>query len=264
MRIALALGLAVVAVVTPAASAAAEAPASTYQQLVSLFTDWRALNRPAMTNGRPDYGPAAMTRKHGDLADLTLRLSRIGTDGWTASQKGDRRLVQAELNGLDFYFRVLKPWARDPGFYLTVFPEMSDVPAHEGTYAEPVIDLFEYRWPLSAADQKRLTTQLATIPPLLTDARANLAGSTAHDLWAYGDRGFREQAEALAALEAGTLSLNDLDGRRTAFSREPRPNSRPRLRGHARRRSPSPTGSSPRLRSGTARRASARTITIGT
>ena len=216
MRIALALGLAVVAVVTPAASAAAEAPASTYQQLVSLFTDWRALNRPAMTNGRPDYGPAAMTRKHGELADLTLRLSGIGTDGWTASQKGDRRLVQAELNGLDFYFRVLKPWARDPGFYLTVFPEMSDVPAHEGTYAEPVIDLFEYRWPLSAADQKRLTTQLATIPPLLTDARANLAGSTAHDLWAYGDRGFREQAEALAALEAGTLSLNDLDGRRTA------------------------------------------------
>ena len=32
------------------------------------------------------------------------------------------------MNGLDFYFRVLKPWARDPGFYLTVFPDMSDVP----------------------------------------------------------------------------------------------------------------------------------------
>ena len=36
-----------------------------------------------------------------------------------------------------------------------------------------------------------------------------------HDLWAYGDRAFNEQAEALAALEAGKLSLNDLDGRRT-------------------------------------------------
>ena len=170
------------------------------------------------------------------------------------------------MNGLDFYFRVLKPWARDPGFYQTVFPEMSDVPAHEGTYAEPVIDLFAYRWPLNAADQKTpRRPSLATIPPLLADARANLAGSTAHDLWAYGDRGFREQAEALAALEAGTLSLNDLDGRRTASlegaSAELKAAVAQAREAIARlRRLDQVRGAA----SATARRASARTITIGT
>ncbi|GAA4758539.1 hypothetical protein GCM10023264_28660 [Sphingomonas daechungensis] len=215
-RIALALAISAIPMISASPAQAAQASASTYPQLLKAFEEWRALNQPKIANGRPDYGPSAMAEKAGDLANLQLQMTGLNTDGWTASQKGDYRLMQAEMSGLDFYFRVLKPWARDPGFYQTVFPEMSDVPAHEGTYAEPVIDLFAYRWPLNAADQKRLTAQLATIPPLLTDARANLAGSTAHDLWAYGDRAFREQAEALAALEAGTLSLNDLDGRRTA------------------------------------------------
>ena len=33
---------------------------------------------------------------------------------------------------------------------------------------------------------------------MLADAKRNLAGSQAHDLWAYGDRAFNEQAEVLA------------------------------------------------------------------
>src|SRR6185369_1995933 len=61
-----------------------------------------------------------------------------------------------------------------------------------------------------------LAELMETVPPLLSSARDHLNGSNAHDLWAYGDRAFTEQAEALGALEAGTLSLNDLGGRRTA------------------------------------------------
>ena len=34
---------------------AAEASASSYQQLANLFTDWRAFNHPAILRGRPDY-----------------------------------------------------------------------------------------------------------------------------------------------------------------------------------------------------------------
>src|SRR4029450_8245601 len=123
---------------------------------------------------------------------------------------GDHRLVEAEMNGLDFFLRVLKPWARDPGFYQTVFAEMSDVPAHEGSFAEPNIDLYTFTYPLSREDAARLTELLGAIPALLADARVNLAGSQAHDLWGYGDAAFREQAEVLAKLEAGTLVLNDL------------------------------------------------------
>src|SRR6185369_1975780 len=88
-------------------------------------------------------------------------------------------------------------------------------PANEGPSAEPNIDLFRYSWPLSKADDARLTELIGAVPTLLADAKVNLAQSDAHDLWAYGDRAFTGQAKALADLEAGTLTLNDLEGRRT-------------------------------------------------
>ena len=214
LRFALALAFAV-PLAAGAPVIAAEAPASTHQRLVSLFSEWRAFNHPSIVRGRPDYGPAAMAAKAAGLNSFKQRLAAIDTSGWSASQKGDYRYVEAEMNGLDFFLRVLKPWARDPGFYQTIFPEMSDVPAHEGPSAEPNIDLFRYSWPLSKADDARLTELIGAVPTLLADAKVNLAQSDAHDLWAYGDRAFTGQAKALADLEAGTLTLNDLEGRRT-------------------------------------------------
>jgi hypothetical protein len=203
-----------------AASAQAPVPAvraqSTHAQLVKLFADWRAFNHPKIVKGRPDYSAAAMTARAAQLPSFRRRLAAIDRRGWAASQIGDYRLVEAEMNGLDFYHRVLRPWARDPGFYQTVFADMSDVPAHEGSYAGPDIDLWTYTYPLAPADDARLAEQLGAVPAMLRDARVNLAGSKAHDLWAYGDRAFNEQAEALAALEAGTLMMHDVDGNRRA------------------------------------------------
>jgi len=214
LRLALRLALAA-PIVIPTSVIAAETTASTHQQLVSLFAEWRAFNHPQIVHGRPDYGAAAMAAKATGLASFKQRLASIDTNGWSASEKGDYRLVEAEMNGLDFFVRVLKPWSRDPGFYQTIFPEMSDVPAHEGPSAEPNIDLYKYKWPLSKTDDAQLTELISAVPALLADAKVNLADSQAHDLWAYGDRAFTGQAKALADLEAGTLTLNDLEGRRT-------------------------------------------------
>jgi hypothetical protein len=86
------------------------------------------------------------------------------------------------------------------------------VPAHEGPSAQPTIDLFAYSWPLSRADDARLTKAMAAVPALLAAAKTNLADSNAHDLWAYGDRGFREQSNVLAALANGTLKMRTLEG----------------------------------------------------
>jgi len=219
-RIALCLASALATAAPFAASAQAPASAvraqSSHAQLVRLFADWRAFNHPKIVQGRPDYGAAAMAARAAQLPAFKRRLAAIDRRGWTASQIGDYRLVEAEMNGLDFYHRVLRPWARDPGFYQTVFADMSDVPAHEGSYAEPYIDLWTYNWPLTPADDAKLTEQLGAVPTILRDARVNLAGSKAHDLWAYGSRAFIEQAEALAALEAGTLTMHDVDGNRRA------------------------------------------------
>ena len=131
LKFALALAVAT-PVLAPVPAAAVEVPASGHQALVTLFADWRAFNHPAIVRGRPDYGARAMARKALDLAAFKVRLAAIGTSGWSASDRGDYRLVEAEMNGLDFFLRVLRPWARDPGFYQTIFAEMSDVPAHEG------------------------------------------------------------------------------------------------------------------------------------
>ena len=214
LKFALALALATPAL-APVAAAPVQAPAPGHQALVTLFAEWRAFNHPTIVRGRPDYGAEAMARKAQGLTGFKQRLAAINTVGWSPSQKGDYRLVEAEMNGFDFFLRVLRPWARDPGFYQTIFAEMSDVPAHEGPSAEPNIDFWKYKWPLSKADDAHLTEQLSAVPTLLADAKTNLSGSQARDLWAYGDRAFNEQAEALSALEAGTLTLNDLGGRRT-------------------------------------------------
>jgi len=206
--------LALAAVVTP--SPVLAQTSGSHGQLTSLFADWRSFVHPEIVRGVPDYSARAMEAKATRLADFRGRLAAIRTSGWDASDQNDYRMVEAEMNGLDFFLRVLKPWARDPGFYQTVFAEMSDVPAHEGPSAEPNIDLYKFTYPLSAADDAALTELFGSVPALLVEARRNVAGSQAHELWAYGDRAFNEQAEALAALETGTLSLNDLDGRRTA------------------------------------------------
>lgn len=217
LKILLRLALTAPLLLSLPAPGGASVPAATgHAELVRLFADWRAFNHPTIIRGKPDYSAKAMAAKAARLPLFRRRLAAIDTTGWSASQRGDYRLIGAEMNGLDFFLRVLKPWARDPGFYQTVFAEMSDVPAHEGPSAEPNIDLHNFTYPLIAADDAKLTELLSAVPAMLGDARRNLAGSQAHDLWAYGDRAFTEQAEALEKLEAGTLVMNDLGGKRPA------------------------------------------------
>ncbi len=185
-------------------------------RLVALYKDWRRFAAPVIVRGVPDYGVAAMRRKAADLPRFKARLAAIDRAGWSATVLNDYRLIEAEMNGLDFHLRVLTPWARDPSFYATVFGEQSDVPAHEGPSAQPNIDLFAFDWPLSRGDDRALTQALATVPALLTQARVNLAAGNAHDLFAYGDRAFNEQAEVLDALGKGTLRMRTLEGSKAA------------------------------------------------
>lgn len=191
--------------------AAAQVPST----LRAVDAEWRGAQAPAMINDVPDYAPAAIARWSQRLAAARAKLLAVDRARLTPAAAIDAALIEAEMNGLDFQLRVLRPWARDPGFYATVWAEQSDVPAHEGPNA-PVIDLWRVDYPLSARDAARLNTQLSAIPALLDAARINLAGSQAHDLFAYGARAFHDQAELLAQLEAGTLDLRSIAGHRRA------------------------------------------------
>src|SRR6202012_486225 len=144
------------------------------------------------------------------------RLDAIATTGWSKEKQNDYKLVKAEMNGLDFDFRVLRPWARDPAFYVSIWPTRTDVPLREGPVSYPEIQLYNYRFPLSSAAQADLTAKIGMIPALLTEAKENLKDSNARDLWVDGEQELRHQSEALASLEAGTLTVRTLEGHQHA------------------------------------------------
>ena len=112
-----------------------------HADLLSLFEQWRAFQKPALDDGVPDYSAKSMQAQHQALTAYQARLSAIDPSEWPIPQQVDYRLVRAEMNGLDFYHRVLKPWARDPAYYTSVWTYQSDTPAHEGPTHHALVEL---------------------------------------------------------------------------------------------------------------------------
>jgi hypothetical protein len=175
----------------------------TYQNLEKLFADFVAFEQPLPKNGAPDYTVAAVAARRVALKAFQSRLAAIDPAGWPVDQQIDHALVRALMNGLDFDLRVLRPWARDPAFYKSIWTEQSDTPAHEGPTHHAVVELWTYTFPLSAADDARLAGELGTIAPLLAQARLNLVGN-ARDLWITGTATMARQVADLEALEKDT------------------------------------------------------------
>ena len=204
MRIALLTGL-WLATVAPLASA------DTHADLLELFADWRTFEEPPLRNGAPDYTADTFAARHADYQALRARLDAMEIDDWSVAEQVDWHLVRAEMNGYDFNHRVLKPWVRDPAFYDTVWMNRSDVPAHEGPTNHAVVEVWMYEFPLSAADDARLTAEIRAIPPLMRQAAGNLTGN-ARDLWVTGIRDMRSQLDELDRVRemAGSEASADL------------------------------------------------------
>ena len=153
-----------------------------------------------MRDGAPDYTAATLQRKQAELKRYQSRLDALDPKAWPVDQQVDHALVRAIMNGYDFDLRVLRPWARDPAYYKSLWTDQSDTPAHEGPTHHAVIELWTYAFPLSPADQGKLAAQLQTIPPLLAQARRNLTGN-ARDLWLTGTGTMAQQGHDLEALK---------------------------------------------------------------
>ncbi|HET9314171.1 MAG TPA: DUF885 family protein [Vicinamibacteria bacterium] len=170
-----------------------------YADLVALFQEWRAFQRPVFKGGVPDYTPSGMEAQKARLPEFQKRLQAIAPGGWPVAQQVDWRLVQAEMNGLDFDHRVLRPWARDPGFYSVLIAEQSDTPSKEGTIFAGAIETWRMALPLPASEVEPFRARLRAIPAVLAQARANLVADT-RDLWRAGIHAQQEQSAALADL----------------------------------------------------------------
>lgn len=183
-----------------AGNATAETSSTGYHELLDLFAEWREFESPPLRDGAPDYTREQFAARHIGFVKLRQRLQTLEVDDWPITQQVDWHIVRAEMNGYDFNTRVLKPWARDPAFYKTVWTYRSDVPAHEGPTHHALVELWDYEFPLSKAEQKRLATELRVIPPLTAQAKENLTGN-ARELWIAGIRDIRTQSTVLLELE---------------------------------------------------------------
>lgn len=170
--------------------AAAPAAVAGYDDLLTLFREWREFQKPEMTGGVPDYSPAAMKEQSTGLEKLKSRLAAIDPLSWPIPQRVDYLLVRAEMNGLEFDHRVLRPWSRDPGFYNVINFEFA--PQMYGALVVPKL-------PLAEKDIPEFRMKLRAIPKILEQAKGNLV-EEARDLWFLGLRVKKNEAVLLAKL----------------------------------------------------------------
>lgn len=170
-----------------------------YTALEKLFKEWRFFENPPLRNGAPDYTAETFEKRWPGFEELRNQLKTTDTSGWTISQKVDWEIIQAEMNGYDFNYHILKPWEKDPAFYQSVWMSRSDVPAHEGPTHHATTEVWMYAFPLSDEATRNLINDLTVIPSLNTQAKVNLTGN-ARDLWIAGIRNIREQSENLQSV----------------------------------------------------------------
>ncbi|MDP6033243.1 MAG: DUF885 family protein [Candidatus Marinimicrobia bacterium] len=173
---------------------------SNYNSLQNLFIEWRKFENPPLLNGAPDYTKKQFNKRKSVFNKLQKKLNNIDTTNWSKSKQVDWQIIEAEMNGYDFNFRVLKSWIRDPAFYQTIWMYQSDVPAHEGPVNHALLEYWQYTFPLNKQAKEKFHRELALIPAFLEQAKQNLTGN-ARDLWVAGINNLRDQTKYLNTIE---------------------------------------------------------------
>jgi len=146
---------------------------SDYKSLVSLFEEFRELIKPKVTDGVPDFSTAAMKEQYRGVRQLQKCLTMIDITGWGIAQKIDYQVVRAEMNGVEFDHRILRQWARDPGFYnLTdgIYPRL--LVHHSRSLSN--WGLYQPEVPLPEEEVKDFRVKLQAVPKLFDQAKENL------------------------------------------------------------------------------------------
>ena len=152
------------------------------ESLENLFIDWREFEKPPLFNGAPDYRSNTFDLRIEEFNNLRNRLNQIDREKLDLKSQVDWTLIWAEMNGFEFNYNILKPWERDPAFYKSLWMNRSDVPAHEGPTHHMVVEVWQYDFPLSKQQLKKLTSELSIIPAFNEQAKNNLIGNARY-LW---------------------------------------------------------------------------------
>ncbi len=174
-------------------------PSSSYDDLVALFHEWREFLEPNVIDGVPDFSPPAIRGQYAGLQAMKARLAAIDPSRWHVSGRVDYLLLRAEMNGLEFNHKVIRPWSRDPGFY-AIFNQFQ--PTNGGVLRIPSL-------PLAEEDVDAFRISLRAVPKSLHQARINLTEPAA-DL-ALLAMDFKEREGARLASLAEDLAIHHPD-----------------------------------------------------
>ncbi len=162
-----------------------------YDDLVALFNEFREFERPVPVDGVPDYTAPTIERQYAELRDLQRRLAEFGVGDWPISQQIDYHLVRAEMNGVEFFYRVMKPWSTDPYIYWGSststsrpyygFSDRPAVPEGPG-WGEPGF-AGQPNFPLSEEEVEAYGARLRALPKILAQGKSNISVTEAkHDM----------------------------------------------------------------------------------
>jgi len=143
---------------------------SSYDDLITLFNEFRTYQEPPISEGIPDYSPASIEEKFSELKKFQKRLGEFSIDDWPVWQQVDYHLVRAEMNAVYFHHRVLKPWERNPCFY-SMSQGDTGPSVNLRRYVSSLLDV---ALPFSDEDLARFQIVLQGIPGLYKQAQSNL------------------------------------------------------------------------------------------
>jgi hypothetical protein len=159
------LGLILLWTGTAQAQAQAQSPQG-YDSLLTLHDELRDDMLPGFTAGvvldsgariGDVYSDAVLEEKRAGLARFDAALAALPVAEWPRAQQVDYLAVKSILNGYRYNLEVLRPWKRDPGFYL-----------------DPLMAVAFAEVTGSDADIAKLRTRLRAVAPLLASAQGNL------------------------------------------------------------------------------------------
>ncbi len=141
-----------------ALDARAQAPAApAVADLVRIAEEFRKFREPTVTEGVPDYSPAAVSRWQQGLGEFRARHAAFDTRSWPVADRVDHLLVGTMIDALDFDLRVSKPWQRDPGHWVDMIARTPYVST-----------------PVPATDRASVVADLRAVPRLMTEARTRM------------------------------------------------------------------------------------------
>jgi hypothetical protein len=102
----------------PARAAIDAIPAGqgSYQDLVALFDEFLAYRDSGGAGA--DYSAAVVAQRREQMQQFQARIDDMNVVSWGQARQVDYLAVRSRLNQYDFNLQRIRPWARDPGFYV--------------------------------------------------------------------------------------------------------------------------------------------------